>query len=104
MPAALAAALLPFQREGVRFGLRRGGRVLIADEMGVGKTVQAVALASCYRVRRGHLWNHDTAVSDFTGIPRCLRADACLIFHLLEANCDIQILWAKFCRQQSWAA
>ena len=51
MPAALAAALLPFQREGVRYALRRGGRALIADEMGVGKTVQAIALASCYMVR-----------------------------------------------------
>jgi SNF2 family DNA or RNA helicase len=45
----LEAALLPFQREGVRFGLERGGRCLIADEMGVGKTVQAIALAACYR-------------------------------------------------------
>jgi hypothetical protein len=46
----LASALLPFQREGVRFGLLRGGRVLIADEMGVGKTLQALALAACYQV------------------------------------------------------
>jgi hypothetical protein len=51
MPASLAAVLLPFQREGVRFGLERGGRCLIADEMGVGKTLQAIALASCYEVR-----------------------------------------------------
>lgn len=51
MPAALAAALLPFQREGVRYALRRGGRALIADEMGVGKTVQAIALAACCMVR-----------------------------------------------------
>lgn len=43
-------ALLPFQREGVRFGLLHGGRALIADEMGVGKTVQAIALATCYKV------------------------------------------------------
>ena len=112
MPRFLEAALLPFQREGVRFGLARNGRCLIAvsppvvgwemahggraccdaateggpretgaarkatggwahlepcqarcrccihplvccnaqDEMGVGKTVQAVALASCYQV------------------------------------------------------
>jgi hypothetical protein len=49
LPRALEAALLPFQREGVRFGLARGGRCLIADEMGVGKTVQAIALAACYR-------------------------------------------------------
>jgi SNF2 family DNA or RNA helicase len=48
MPAALRSALLPFQREGVRYGLARRGRVLLADEMGVGKTVQAIALAACY--------------------------------------------------------
>lgn len=49
LPPHLESALLPFQREGVRFGLERGGRCLIADEMGVGKTVQAIALAACYR-------------------------------------------------------
>lgn len=50
MPSSLASVLLPFQREGVRFGLRHDGRCLIADEMGVGKTLQAIALASCYEV------------------------------------------------------
>ena len=40
VPATLRGALLPFQVEGVREGLRRGGRLLLADEMGVGKTVQ----------------------------------------------------------------
>jgi hypothetical protein len=49
LPAPLEAALLPFQREGVKFGLARRGRVLLADEMGVGKTVQAIALAAAYR-------------------------------------------------------
>ena len=88
MPPSLERALLPFQREGVRFGLAHGGCCLLAgagpggrprvvgqqggvrmfrllepcpacnshnapghpaaDEMGVGKTVQAIALASCY--------------------------------------------------------
>jgi hypothetical protein len=41
---------MPFQRDGVQYGLARRGRVLIADEMGVGKTVQALALAACYQV------------------------------------------------------
>jgi MoxR-like ATPase len=36
--------------QGVLYGLTRHGRVLIADEMGVGKTVQALALAACYQV------------------------------------------------------
>ncbi|XP_057793198.1 protein FAR1-RELATED SEQUENCE 5-like [Salvia miltiorrhiza] len=40
LPIALLNALLPFQLDGVRFGLRRGGRCLIADEMGLEKTLQ----------------------------------------------------------------
>lgn len=50
MAPSLERALLPFQRQGVRFGLERGGRCLIADEMGVGKTLQAIAMASCFQV------------------------------------------------------
>lgn len=49
MPRSLFNALLPFQREGVSFGIRKNARVLIADEMGVGKTLQGIALASCYQ-------------------------------------------------------
>jgi len=49
LPPRLEAALMPFQREGVRFGLRHGGRALIGDEMGLGKTVQAIALMAAYR-------------------------------------------------------
>ena len=41
---------MPFQKAGVQFALEREGRILLADEMGVGKTVQAIAIASCYRV------------------------------------------------------
>ena len=52
MPPYLRRALMPFQRAGVHFALRREGRVLLADEMGVGKTVQAIAMASCYRVSK----------------------------------------------------
>ncbi|KAI5067216.1 hypothetical protein GOP47_0017744 [Adiantum capillus-veneris] len=48
LPCRLKETLLPFQLEGVKFGLRRGGRCLIADEMGVGKTIQAISLAACY--------------------------------------------------------
>ena len=29
-------AMFPFQREGVKYGLARGGRVLIGDQMGLG--------------------------------------------------------------------
>ena len=41
--------LMPFQREGVQYGISRQGRVMIADDMGLGKTVQALGLASHYR-------------------------------------------------------
>ena len=44
LPQQVKDALLPFQLEGVRFGLRRRGRCLIADEMGLGKTLQVSIL------------------------------------------------------------
>ena len=49
IPDVIRDAMFPFQREGVRFALRRGGRCLIGDQMGLGKTVQAIAVAACYR-------------------------------------------------------
>ncbi|XP_020151028.1 uncharacterized protein [Aegilops tauschii subsp. strangulata] len=49
LPRRLRDALLPFQLEGVKFGLRRQGRCLIADEMGLGKTLQAIAIACCFK-------------------------------------------------------
>ena len=55
LSSTLRAQLLPFQRAGVRYGLARQGRLLLADEMGVGKTVQALALAACYQVRSSGL-------------------------------------------------
>ena len=46
----LERSLLPFQRDGVRFGtLACEGKCLIADEMGLGKTIQAIAIANRYR-------------------------------------------------------
>ena len=46
---ALQNTLMPFQREGVIYGLKKKGRVLIADEMGLGKTLQAISLSAVYR-------------------------------------------------------
>lgn len=37
LSTGLRETLLPFQRDGVLYGLRRKGRCLIADEMGTGK-------------------------------------------------------------------
>ncbi|XP_075980389.1 SWI/SNF-related matrix-associated actin-dependent regulator of chromatin subfamily A-like protein 1 [Anticarsia gemmatalis] len=50
--ATLRRKLMPFQEEGVRFGISRRGRCMIADDMGLGKTFQALAIASYYR----HNW------------------------------------------------
>ena len=34
MPARLQEKLMGFQREGIKFALKRGGRLLVGDEMG----------------------------------------------------------------------
>lgn len=36
--------LRPFQKLGVEYGINRHGRLLIGDEMGCGKTIQALSL------------------------------------------------------------
>lgn len=41
--------VLPYQVEGIAYGLHRGGRVLLGDEMGLGKTLQALLLAAQYK-------------------------------------------------------
>eukprot|EP00441_Pelagodinium_beii_P043767 CAMPEP_0197637374 /NCGR_PEP_ID=MMETSP1338-20131121/12620_1 /TAXON_ID=43686 ORGANISM="Pelagodinium beii, Strain RCC1491" /NCGR_SAMPLE_ID=MMETSP1338 /ASSEMBLY_ACC=CAM_ASM_000754 /LENGTH=708 /DNA_ID=CAMNT_0043209793 /DNA_START=30 /DNA_END=2156 /DNA_ORIENTATION=- len=41
--------LMPYQLEGVKFGLSKGGRCLLGDDMGLGKTLQALALALQYQ-------------------------------------------------------
>ncbi|KAJ8915171.1 hypothetical protein NQ315_000423 [Exocentrus adspersus] len=46
---ALSSALMPFQIEGLNFGIDKKGRCLIADDMGLGKTFQALAIADYYR-------------------------------------------------------
>jgi 5-methylcytosine-specific restriction endonuclease McrA len=48
LPARLTATLLPFQLAGVAHILRRRGRCLLADEPGVGKTLQAIASYVAY--------------------------------------------------------
>jgi len=45
----LTEVLMPFQKNGIRFGIDKKGRCLIADEMGLGKTYQALALADFYK-------------------------------------------------------
>lgn len=49
IPSQLTVALMPFQKEGVEFGIRHNGRVLIADDMGLGKTIQAITIMCYYK-------------------------------------------------------
>lgn len=42
--------MFQFQRDGVLKAVRQGGRVLLADSMGLGKTVSALAIAEYFRV------------------------------------------------------
>jgi hypothetical protein len=46
LPPALLKALMPFQHIGVEFALRRGGRALIADEMGLVRCIYALKLGA----------------------------------------------------------
>ena len=49
LPRTLKNALYDFQIEGVKFGIEHHCRFLLADEMGVGKTIQAISLCYLYR-------------------------------------------------------
>jgi len=48
--AASWRRLLPYQLQGVAFGLAAEGRLLLADEMGLGKTAQAIILAGHFSI------------------------------------------------------
>ena len=43
------SSLYQFQKEGINFGIEKKGRILLADEMGVGKTIQAIGISSLYK-------------------------------------------------------
>ena len=49
LPKSLKNALYDFQFDGVKFGVEHHCRFLLADEMGVGKTIQAISLCYLYR-------------------------------------------------------
>ena len=48
LPPHFLPKLLPFQLQGIAYGIKRKARMLLGDEMGLGKTVQGIALAACY--------------------------------------------------------
>ena len=49
LPKTLLKNLYRFQKQGIIFGIKKFSRLLIADEMGVGKTVQAIGLSCLYQ-------------------------------------------------------
>ena len=46
---SLLDLLLPFQLEGIKYVVRHGGKALIGDDMGCGKTIQAIGVMQHYR-------------------------------------------------------
>jgi SWI/SNF-related matrix-associated actin-dependent regulator 1 of chromatin subfamily A len=42
-------SLYGFQKEGIEYGVQRFGRLLLGDEMGVGKTIQALGIQYLYK-------------------------------------------------------
>jgi SWI/SNF-related matrix-associated actin-dependent regulator 1 of chromatin subfamily A len=49
LPDKMKKSLYQFQKEGVFFGARNFGRILLGDEMGVGKTIQAIAIMYLFK-------------------------------------------------------
>jgi SWI/SNF-related matrix-associated actin-dependent regulator 1 of chromatin subfamily A len=48
--SSLMEAIYPFQEEGITMALQRNGRVILADDMGLGKSIQALGIACYYRM------------------------------------------------------
>ncbi len=45
----IRTSLFPFQRDGIQIALARNGRIILADDMGLGKSIQSLGIASYYR-------------------------------------------------------
>ncbi|KAL0104812.1 hypothetical protein PUN28_016447 [Cardiocondyla obscurior] len=45
----LTDIIMPFQRDGINYGILKGGRCMIADDMGLGKTIQALGIAHYFK-------------------------------------------------------
>lgn len=49
LPNKILENLYDFQKKGIEFGISRFGRLLLGDEMGVGKTIQAIGITYLYK-------------------------------------------------------
>jgi SWI/SNF-related matrix-associated actin-dependent regulator 1 of chromatin subfamily A len=49
LPSSMLTNLYEFQKVGIEFGIKKKGRMLLADEMGVGKTIQAIGISGVFK-------------------------------------------------------
>jgi SWI/SNF-related matrix-associated actin-dependent regulator of chromatin subfamily A-like protein 1 len=49
LPSSMLTNLYAFQKTGIEFGIKKKGRMLLADEMGVGKTIQAIGICAVFK-------------------------------------------------------
>lgn len=49
LPNNFLSVLYQFQKDGINFGIERKGRILLADEMGVGKSIQAIGISLLFK-------------------------------------------------------
>ena len=49
LPNQFLSTLYEFQKDGINFGIQRKGRFLLADEMGVGKSIQAIGVSLLFK-------------------------------------------------------
>ena len=49
LPNEFLSTLYQFQKDGISFGIERKGRFLLADEMGVGKSIQAIGVSLLFK-------------------------------------------------------
>ena len=49
LPTRFQDSLYKFQADGIKFGIINFGRLLLADEMGVGKSIQGLGIALYYK-------------------------------------------------------
>jgi len=100
MPAPLEAALLPFQREGVKFGLARNGRCLIAVSLEM-QGQQALLASGCQSPPLELPANLGVKMHTSEHLPSCCSA----LLTMRQASrlgtcpmCRMRWVWARRCR------